>query len=63
MVHRVGLPLPAAVAMASLVPARKVGLAARKGSLAPGKDADITVLDPDLRCAFTLVGGRLVYER
>ena len=49
--------------MASLVPARKVGLAARKGSLAQGKDADITVLDPDLRCAFTLVGGRLVYER
>ena len=31
----------------SLAPARFAGLDARKGSLAPGKDADITVLDPE----------------
>jgi N-acetylglucosamine-6-phosphate deacetylase len=41
-----GVPLPDAVAMATAVPARILGLEARKGLVEPGLDADLVVLDP-----------------
>jgi N-acetylglucosamine-6-phosphate deacetylase len=49
--------LPEAAAMASLVPARLLGLGDR-GRIAPGYRADIAVLASDLRHQATLVGGR-----
>jgi N-acetylglucosamine-6-phosphate deacetylase len=49
-----------ALAMASRTPARVLGLSAR-GRVAAGCDADLVVLDPDLRVRRTLVGGRTVY--
>ena len=57
-----GLPLPDALAMASTTPARVLGLGARKGTLAPGRDADLAVLDAELRPVRTrmLAGGRWV---
>jgi N-acetylglucosamine-6-phosphate deacetylase len=48
--------LAEAAAMASLVPARLLGLADR-GRIAPGYRADLAVLDPDFRPRETLVGG------
>lgn len=62
MVRLAGVPLPAAVAMASLQPARALGLQRRKGSLEPGKDADVVVLDGSLRARLTLVEGQVVYD-
>lgn len=56
-----GVPVPEAVRMASLVPARIAGCAARKGSLEGGKDADVTLLDPRFHCRATWVAGRQVY--
>jgi N-acetylglucosamine-6-phosphate deacetylase len=50
-----GIPLPDALAMASTVPAGVLGL--RKGRIAPGYDADLTILDADLRPVGTLVAG------
>ena len=44
-VHKRGLPLPALVKMMSANPARIFGLYPQKGSLMPGSDADITVID------------------
>jgi N-acetylglucosamine-6-phosphate deacetylase len=35
----------------------------RKGSLATGKDADVVVLDADLRVVLTAVRGHIVYRR
>ena len=61
VVEWTGLPLHDALAMATLLPARVIGADA-KGSLQPGKDADIVVLDRDLRVRLTLVGGRVVYR-
>lgn len=58
-----GLPLAAVWRMASLTPAESIGMAARKGSLAPGKDADIVILDPALHVALTMVKGRVVFRR
>lgn len=62
IVRLVGLDLPTAVAMASLNPARLMGLAERKGSLAVGKDADLLILDEDLNVKTTIIGGEVVYE-
>lgn len=53
-----GLSVPEAVTLASAVPARLLGLGERKGAIAPGYDADLTVLGEDLAAHGTLVGGR-----
>ncbi len=42
-------------------PARLAGLSYRKGSIAPGKDADLVVLDEELNVKETYVAGRCVY--
>jgi N-acetylglucosamine-6-phosphate deacetylase len=58
-----GLTLAEALPMATMVPARAIGLDGRKGSLAAGLDADLTVLDEALQVERTIVGGREVYRR
>ena len=55
------VPLPRAFRTASLNPAAVLGLARRKGSLAPGKDADVVVLDRRWGVRTVLVEGRIVY--
>jgi N-acetylglucosamine-6-phosphate deacetylase len=50
-----------AVALASSSPARLLGLHDSKGSIAPGFDADLVVLDEGLRCSATMVGGTWVH--
>ena len=52
-----------AVEMASMTPSRIIGLSNRKGNLAPGMDADITVLDRNLSVLATLVDGKITYRR
>ncbi len=51
-----------AIQMATLTPARSIGVSSRKGSLEPGKDADVVMLTPDLKVAMTIVGGKVVYR-
>jgi len=58
MVRLVGVPLSSSLQMASLNPARVLGLAQRKGRLAPGYDADLVCLDADFNVRLTVVGGR-----
>jgi N-acetylglucosamine-6-phosphate deacetylase len=53
-----GVPLPEAVRMASLTPARVIGVDNRKGSLAPGKDADIAIFEEDFTAWKTMIAGR-----
>jgi N-acetylglucosamine-6-phosphate deacetylase len=54
--------LPEAIQMVTLTPARSIGVADRKGSLEPGKDADIVILDEDLDVVSTIVMGQVVYR-
>jgi N-acetylglucosamine-6-phosphate deacetylase len=56
-----GIPLSLsdALRMASLTPATIVGVAGRKGSLEPGKDADVVVLDHGLRVVHTVARGQV----
>lgn len=63
LVEAVGIPLAEAVRMASLTPARVIGLDDRKGSLEAGKDADIAIFDDDFTCWRTMIGGRWAYVR
>jgi len=56
------LPLAEALRMASHNPARVIGMEGEKGSLEPGKDADIILLDDELRVVLTMVGGQVVYQ-
>jgi N-acetylglucosamine-6-phosphate deacetylase len=55
--------LPEAVRMVTRNPARVLGLEERKGSLSPGADADLVVLDEELRVAMTVVRGQVAYRR
>jgi N-acetylglucosamine-6-phosphate deacetylase len=60
LTEEVGIPLAEAVRMASLTPARVIGLQATKGSLVAGKDADITIFEPDFNAWKVLIGGQWV---
>lgn len=48
--------------MASLNPARLLGLVNECGSIEAGKRADLVVIDQDLNVRLTIVGGEVVYE-
>jgi len=63
MVELADSSIAEAVEMATSTPARIVGVDDRKGSLVPGMDADITVLDRDLSVMLTMVEGRIVHRR
>jgi len=55
-----GVPLAAAVQMASFNPARLLGMESRKGRLAPGADADIILLDESLKIRGVFARGRAI---
>ncbi|NOX63967.1 MAG: N-acetylglucosamine-6-phosphate deacetylase [Chloroflexi bacterium] len=61
LIEHVGVPLPEAVRMATLTPARVIGVDDRKGSLDAGKDADIAIFDEDFSPWRTLIRGRWVF--
>jgi N-acetylglucosamine-6-phosphate deacetylase len=52
-----GVPLLEAVRMATLLPARRVGLGGKKGVIAVGADADIVILNQDLGIAGVMTRG------
>ena len=52
-----GVPFVDAVKMVTIQPARRIGVAGKKGILAPGCDADLVVLTPDLRVEGVMTRG------
>ncbi|HEX7003593.1 MAG TPA: N-acetylglucosamine-6-phosphate deacetylase [Trueperaceae bacterium] len=60
MVRTAQVPLLEALQMFTVNPARLLGIDHRKGRLVHGADADIVVLDEDLKASMTIVGGRIV---
>lgn len=59
MVHLVGVSLEDAVRMASLNPARVIGVERTKGSIEIGKDADLIVFDRDINILMAIVKGKV----
>lgn len=62
MVRHVGCTLSEAINMASLTPAKVIDVADRKGSLEPGKDADLVVIDEQVNVYLTMVKGQVVFS-
>ena len=58
-----GVSLIDAVRMASTNPAGFFGAGRRKGSIAPGKDADLVIFDKNFNVKFTVIGGKIVYQK
>lgn len=56
-----GIPFVEAVRMVTLTPARVLGIDRRKGSIAPGKDADLVALNDDFTVWRTMIGGSRAY--
>jgi N-acetylglucosamine-6-phosphate deacetylase len=57
-----GLSVNDALRMATTTPAEALGLSSRKGTIKPGADADLVLVDPDMNVRATIVNGALVYD-
>lgn len=58
-----GVSLPDAIRMASANPARLFGANKHKGSIGVGKDADLVAFDKNFNVKFTVIGGKMVYQK
>jgi len=58
LIDVVGVPLPDAIRMATLTPATVIGCSDRKGSIAPGKDADLVIFNEDFKPLHVIIGGQ-----
>ncbi len=61
-IERVGLSLRDSVRMATLTPAKIVGVDDLKGSLDVGKDADIVIMDAKANVKLTMARGHVLYQ-
>jgi len=57
-----GAPLEEIIALATINPARVLGLDGQKGALAPGRDADLVIFDDDLAVKTTVINGAIVHN-
>jgi N-acetylglucosamine-6-phosphate deacetylase len=62
MISWTGIPLEEAVYMTSRNAAESIGVAETKGSIHPGYDADMVLLDDDLHVYATFCEGKLVHR-
>ncbi|MCZ2856877.1 MAG: N-acetylglucosamine-6-phosphate deacetylase [Candidatus Bathyarchaeota archaeon] len=62
IIRLVGTPLQTAVKMSTINPAVVVNVDGNKGSLEPGKDADIVIIDDEINVHLTIVKGKIVYR-
>jgi N-acetylglucosamine-6-phosphate deacetylase len=62
MMKLVGTPLHTAVKMATINSAKVIDVDENKGSLEPGKDADIVIIDDEINVYMTIVKGNIVYK-
>jgi N-acetylglucosamine-6-phosphate deacetylase len=51
------------IKLASVNPAKQIGVFDRKGSIEPGKDADLIVLNDNLNIELTICRGKIAYEK
>lgn len=62
MVKLAAVNLVDAVKMASTTPARIIGVSDSKGSLTPGKDADVVIFDQHYNVHMTMICGNVVFS-
>ncbi len=57
------IPLTEAIDLATVNPAKNLGIFDTKGSIALGKDADFAVIDKDLNVYMTVSNGNIIYKK
>jgi len=57
------VPLVECVRMMTSTPARIMKIDDKKGSLLPGKDADIIIFDKNIEIHKTIIGGQIIYNK
>jgi N-acetylglucosamine-6-phosphate deacetylase len=63
MISLAGVTLQEAIRMMCATPAMIMGIDNKKGSLAPGKDADVVIFDENINVSTTIVNGEIIYQR
>lgn len=63
MINLAGVPLTEAIRMMTINPAVIMKVNDRKGSIMPGKDADIVIFDDNIVIQKTIIKGKVVYPR
>ena len=56
-------PVDLGIKMVTENPARVLGLENKKGTIAPGKDADLVLLDDDNSVYTTIIAGKIVFQK
>lgn len=59
----IGLSFTQAVDLATINPAKNLGIFDKKGSIKQGKDADFAVVDKDFNVYMSVRGGNIVYQK
>ncbi len=62
MINLAEVPLTDAVRMMTATPASIMNISDRKGSLIPGKDADIVIFDKEIQVQKTISKGKIIYS-
>jgi len=62
LVQKVNVPLADAVNMASLNPARALGMDNNMCSIEEGKQADLIAIDNDFNVVFTMIAGKIIFQ-
>ena len=63
MVEKAGLSLEDACDLATVNPAKVLGIESEAGSIREGKRADFAVLDADFNVLYTVSGGEIIYRK
>jgi len=63
MIKLADVPLTEAVKMATLTPAKIMGIADKKGTISEGKDADLVILNKELEVESVIVEGNIRYQK
>ena len=58
----IGLSMEKAIDLATINPAKVLGIADSKGSIALGKDADFAIIDKEYNVYMTVSNGNVVYN-
>jgi N-acetylglucosamine-6-phosphate deacetylase len=63
LIQKVGMTPEQATLCAAYVPAKSIGIEARKGVIQPGYDADLMVMDADYNVDLTMIKGQIAWQR
>ena len=61
IIHSTDTPLPYAIEMLTMTPAKLLNIYSQKGSIDTDKDADFTIFDDNFNIHFTIAGGKIIY--